>query len=204
MTNEHELMARYLNGEGSLDELPPGLRQEAEQFRAAMRLLGEPTKAPSTLRPAVMQAVRAAARSPWHRTAAWMTTPRLHLSPLTGGLAVAAAVVLLVITRPAPPPPTGEQTAHSATTRFVLVAPLATSVAVTGDFVNWDPNGIVMRDVGGNGVWVAEVELPPGLHYYAFVVNGSEWRPDPNAPSQVDDGFGQQNSVLLVPPRTSS
>jgi hypothetical protein len=48
---------------------------------------------------------------------------------------------------------------------------------------------------------VAEIALPPGLHHYVFVIDGAEWRPDPNAASQVDDGFGQRNSVLLVPAR---
>jgi hypothetical protein len=60
-----------------------------------------------------------------------------------------------------------------------------------------------MRPVG-DGRWVAELRLLPGVHHYVFVVDGTEWRRDPNAASQVDDGFGQVNSVLLVAePRSS-
>ncbi len=85
------------------------------------------------------------------------------------------------------------------TTRFVFVAPGASQVAVTGDFVNWDPDGIPLASPSRDGVWVAELRLSPGLYHYVFVLDGTEWRPDPNATSQVDDGFGRQNSLLLVP-----
>jgi len=88
--------------------------------------------------------------------------------------------------------------------RLVFVAPQATSVAVTGDFASWDPDGIPLTKPQGDGVWSVELELPPGLHHYVFIVNGTEWRPDPNAASQVDDGFGQKNSVLLVQGRRAS
>ena len=74
---------------------------------------------------------------------------------------------------------------------------------VQGEFAGWDPNGIPMRrDADGN--WVAEIDLPPGLHHYVFVVDGTRWAPDPNAASQVDDGYGLQNSVLLVTGSRSS
>ncbi len=43
-----------------------------------------------------------------------------------------------------------------------------------------------------------EVPVPPGVHEYSFVVNGTEWRPDPLANSQVDDGFGRTNSLVMV------
>ena len=68
---------------------------------------------------------------------------------------------------------------------------------MTGEFANWDPQGIAMKR-RTDGAWVAEVELPPGLHQYVFIVDGVEWVPDPGALSQVDDGFGRQNSVLLM------
>ncbi len=53
-------------------------------------------------------------------------------------------------------------------------------------------------------MWVGEIAVPPGLHHYVFVIDGTDWRPDPNAASQVEDGFGQQNSVLLVPIQRAS
>jgi hypothetical protein len=48
------------------------------------------------------------------------------------------------------------------------------------------------------------VALPPGVYQYTFIVDGARWQPDPLAVSQVSDGFGQVNSVLIVPPRTEA
>jgi 1,4-alpha-glucan branching enzyme len=84
-------------------------------------------------------------------------------------------------------------------TRFVLVAPEASTVHLTGDFIGWSPEGIALEDPRGTGIWTADVPLPPGVYQYTFVVDGTEWVPDPRAVSQVDDGFGQLNSVVIVP-----
>jgi 1,4-alpha-glucan branching enzyme len=84
-------------------------------------------------------------------------------------------------------------------TRFVLIAPEASSVHLTGDFVSWSREGIALEDPRGTGIWTTDVQLPPGVYQYTFVVNGTQWVPDPRAVSQVDDGFGQTNSVLIVP-----
>jgi len=88
-------------------------------------------------------------------------------------------------------------------TRFVFLAPQARTVVLTGDFVNWDPAGVPLAN-SGNGIWTAEVLLEPGIHHYVFVVDGKQWQPDPNAAMQVDDGFGQRNSVIVVPAATRS
>ncbi len=210
MNREHEDLSRYLNGELDLDQLPEELKPEARDFdRIVAALTSERVTAPETLRERVMDRVRVLATSPWQRGWEWATTPKtVRLSPVTGALGLAAVLAFLVIARPFPtrgpePVPPATTTA-GAVTRFVLVAPTAGSVAVTGDFVNWDPDGIPLKDRLGSGIWMTEVELSPGLHHYVFIIDGTEWRPDPNATSQVDDGFGQQNSVLLVAPRTSS
>ena len=85
-------------------------------------------------------------------------------------------------------------------THFVLIAPEVGSVRLTGDFTSWSRQGIALNDVNGHGVWVADVELPPGVYQYVFIVDGGEWRADPGAAAQVDDGFGQVNSVVMVSP----
>lgn len=206
MTREPEDLSRYLDGELELEALPEALRQEAAAFdRLVAPLRNEPMAPSPEVRERVMARVRALASSPWHRTLEWVTTPKtVRLSPLTASLALAAALAIIVVTRPpGPEVPTASTASARPLTRFILVAPDARSVAVTGDFVSWDPAGVPLEDRQGKGVWVVEMELSPGLHHYVFIVNGTQWRPDPNA-SQVDDGFGQQNSVLLVPPRTSS
>jgi hypothetical protein len=86
-------------------------------------------------------------------------------------------------------------TAHQVLTQFVLNAPNATRVAVAGDFSGWKPVHAMTRSVAG--VWTVVVPLDPGVHDYAFVVDGERWVPDPTAPA-VKDGFGGVNSRLAV------
>lgn len=208
MTREPEELSRYFDGEVPLAALPDELKEEARKFdRVVSVLKAERVTLPPAVREQVMEEVRLLARSPFRRGVEWVTTPRtLRLSPLTAGLALAAALALMIVTRSQFAPPSGlgptATTAAGAVARFVFVAPTTRSVAVTGNFVNWDPDGIPMEDRRGTGVWIAEVDLTPGVHEYVFIVDGTEWRPDPNATSQVDDGFGQKNSVLLVPARS--
>lgn len=196
------------------DDRAPGARDDSgSESDEVTRLLEAMGRTPVTLPPAVrervMMRVRAAARSPWRRGWTWATTPVVRLTPATVGLALAAAAaaaLLLVRPRAAPEAavPVSAAVADRVATRFVLIAPTATSVAVTGDFLNWDPKGVQLKPVGSTGTWAAEMALAPGVHHYVFIIDGTEWSPDPNAPSQVDDGFGQKNSVLVVPARAAS
>jgi len=88
--------------------------------------------------------------------------------------------------------------ASSAPVTFVLRAPGATRVSVVGDFNNWDANATPMAHGGSGDLWVLSVRLPPGVHLYSFVLDGSEWRPDPSAPLAADGSFGGHNSVVVV------
>lgn len=72
----------------------------------------------------------------------------------------------------------------------------AQSVSVVGSFNQWDKSANPMAFL--NGRWTATIDLPPGLHSYKFVVNGTEYVTDPNAPATGDDGFGGQNGLLRV------
>jgi 1,4-alpha-glucan branching enzyme len=82
--------------------------------------------------------------------------------------------------------------------RFTLRAPGATRVAVIGDFNDWDPARGAMTRAGPDGPWTAVVDLRPGRHAYAFVVDGQVRRP-PGAAEYAPDGFGGQNATLVVP-----
>jgi len=208
MKPEHERLSQYLNGELPREKLSPELQAEADGFlRPFEEAKRERITAPPWLGSAVMRRVRAAPRSRWRGVLDWLVTPKVvRLTPVTAVLVLAAGITLgTVMWRRAAPGPeiATEMQDGRVTTRFVFVAPEASSVAVTGDFVGWRRDGIPLeRDPNGNGLWVAVVRLQPGVHQYAFVIDGTEWRPDPNA-SQLDDGFGQKNSVLLVPPARS-
>jgi hypothetical protein len=80
--------------------------------------------------------------------------------------------------------------------KFVLIAPQAARVAVVGDFNGWDDTMTpAVRQPDGS--WSTFVTLRPGRHVYSFIVDG-QFIPDPTAPMAPDDGFGQNNSVIVV------
>ena len=81
--------------------------------------------------------------------------------------------------------------------QFMLVAPAATRVALVGEFNDWDPSATPMSRAGG-GAWHVALPLARGRHVYAFVVDGSSWVADPQAPLAPERWFGAQNSVVLV------
>ena len=79
-----------------------------------------------------------------------------------------------------------------------ISAPQAASVAVVGDFNGWDPQRTRMIRLDHEGRWTARLKLPPGVHQYSFVIDGSTWVPDPGAKTTLADGFGGRNSVIII------
>jgi hypothetical protein len=71
-------------------------------------------------------------------------------------------------------------------------------VALVGDFNGWDSDSTLMVRREGNGTWSAKIPLTPGVHNYAFVVDGQRWMVDPLAPQVPDAGFGPANAVVVV------
>jgi Glycogen recognition site of AMP-activated protein kinase len=122
---------------------------------------------------------------------------RRRARPLWPLVAAAAILATVLIARP------WNRNAASKTDnlQFVLVAPQAASVALVGDFNDWDPVRSPMQTV--HGVWATVVRLSPGRYRYAFLVNGVEWRADPSAPAVKDDEFGTPSSVVTVGGRGS-
>lgn len=168
------------------------------------RALGTLDRSPLPPRPAtraaIMRRIRETPLPAWRRAWDWLAAPRpLALSPL----AAAAAVLLLLAgglvagRRLAPPPAVLATAPGVMPAHFVLVEPTARAVSVTGTFAGWDPAGVPLRQLAG-GAWVGEIPLAPGIYQYVFVVDGREWRPDPNAAWNVADGLGQRNSVLVI------
>ena len=81
--------------------------------------------------------------------------------------------------------------------RFELVAPEARNVNLVGDFSDWDPHRLAMKDVSGEGDWQIAIRLKRGRVYtYNFLLNGRRWIADPSSLRHVDDGFGGTSSVL--------
>lgn len=193
-----------MNGNGGAPDPMTGEEHaEDARLRELLGLLTEDVRAPAGFRADVMRTVEASADSRWRRMAGWWLEPRpVRIRPAVGALALAASIALVLFGVPGEEPlapPAAVSSPAPQVTRFVLIAPGAASVQLTGDFVEWSRAGIALEDPRGTGVWTADVALPPGVYQYTFVVNGTEWVPDPRAVSQVDDGFGQVNSVLIVP-----
>lgn len=147
----------------------------------------------------------------------------LRMSPLLGGALAAGLVGLGVLAGLVAPDRAGDGTqvvtttaegnatvrpaSHAPSTpngivvepgvvKFVFVAPTAAKVSLVGDFNGWDPQATPMQRTGGT--WTVTLPLRAGRHLYSFVVDGSQWMPDPSAPLAPEDGFGNANSVVLV------
>lgn len=160
----------------------------------------------------IMAVVRAEPR-PGSLAQVWAALGRprpVMISPL-GGLAMAAGISALVLgaaiaagNRPQAPTAAApaalasqDGTAGPAPVQFVLVMPGARTVALVGDFNDWDMRAVPL-EASGDGVWTVMVPLAPGRYRYTFVVDGSRWITDPGAPGGADDDFGRPNSVITV------
>jgi 1,4-alpha-glucan branching enzyme len=82
--------------------------------------------------------------------------------------------------------------------RFRYTNSEADSVAVAGDFSQWDPVALSPREVDGKTVWTGLVPVSRGEHEYQFLINGERWVTDPLAPVKRSDGFGAKNAVLNI------
>ena len=71
------------------------------------------------------------------------------------------------------------------------------SVAVAGDFNAWSTSANMLKQ-GDGDVWSVVLPLTAGDHQYKFVVNGSDWKPDPENAKSSDDGYGGKNSLVHV------
>ncbi|MBF0504654.1 MAG: AAA family ATPase [Candidatus Omnitrophica bacterium] len=83
-----------------------------------------------------------------------------------------------------------------SSTAFVLKAPQAQSVYLTGSFNDWslDEN---CRMTSKEGVWSLNLDLKPGVYRYQFIVDG-KWQQDPSNASTERNSFGDINSVIEV------
>ena len=82
--------------------------------------------------------------------------------------------------------------------QFVLDARQAKSVAVVGDFNNWDGSTHPLVRDPATGTWSTVVPVTPGRHVYAFLVDGTVWTLDPYAAKTKDADYGTEQSVMIV------
>jgi hypothetical protein len=186
------------------------LRQAEADIDAVLRAIPEhplPDLAPAVLARIRHEAVRhtrpvvVAAAAPMRRQESsilsWLWTPRAVSIGFRPAYALAAGLLLAVLVAGPALRPVSSTSAGTPQvfTRFVLQVPNANTVALAGDFTGWKPSFTLTQT--GPGLWTVVVPLEPGIHTYAFVIDGERWVADPSAPS-VDDGFGGSNSRVAV------
>jgi hypothetical protein len=92
-------------------------------------------------------------------------------------------------------PPCNEHT-------FEYVNASAATVWVTGTFTAWAATpaaGALELEKSGSDRWTLTTLIEPeGRHEYKFVIDGSNWIRDPGNPDAVPDGFGGENSVIVL------
>lgn len=126
---------------------------------------------------------------------------RALLLSLMVSLLSGCALLSFIEDRLPPPQPTEEGVL------FRYKAPAARQVNLAGEFNNWlgtanggrlDPNLDAMSDPDDDGIWEITLPLPPGRYQYKYLVDQVDWQEDPGNPETIDDGFGGQNSILVV------
>lgn len=193
----NEDVKAFLDGELELEALPPDARQEARMWIRALEDPGDavPQDAPAWLEDRIMAEVDSEAdigRTHWlHRSFT------VRVTPLRGMLAAAAVAAIALFAQGGGEPTAEAPAARTVYVQFVLEAPGATSVAVAGDFSEWEDR-YTLEDLDGDGVWTGRVPMVTGVHQYMFVIDGVDWVTDPNAQHYADDGFGNRNAVIAV------
>ena len=82
--------------------------------------------------------------------------------------------------------------------QFMLTAPAASRVALTGDFNGWDPREIEMTRDSRDGRWAVTLALAPGRHSYAYVVDDTQWVRDPVGAAAEPNDLAPPRSVIIV------
>jgi len=80
---------------------------------------------------------------------------------------------------------------------FKIDAEPGSTVAVAGDFNNWDPNKKQLKDKAGDGKFQGVAMVDQGRHEYKFVINDT-WCVDPNCDDWAHNEYGSMNSVLVA------
>ena len=159
---------------------------------------------PSRLLSSVMEALQPKGSPWWRRMYLWAQTPKtIRLTPLK--LAPVAAVLIVVILlssllflRQKEAPYLQGSGERRIPVVFSLSLSGVQSVSVVGSFNAWKPQGYEMQLDRELKRWVLAVSLPEGRHEYVFLVNGQKMILDPEALIHQEDGFGNQNSVLVL------
>jgi hypothetical protein len=126
-----------------------------------------------------------------------ISIPRFSF-PLVGAAAVTALFLFFAFTFIFNTPDTSPICSAEVQFSLKISDSKAHTVAIAGDFNNWNPRANILEDPEGDGIWTGTLKLEPGRYEYMFVLDGEEWFPDPNALRYVKDGFGNKNAILEI------
>jgi 1,4-alpha-glucan branching enzyme len=81
---------------------------------------------------------------------------------------------------------------------FELPADIAEeSVAVVGDFNDWDETADRMNLMPRNGVWRTKISVTPGGTYeFRYLLDGETWMNEEDADGYASNPYFEDNSVL--------
>ena len=80
---------------------------------------------------------------------------------------------------------------------FKVTAAPGSTVAVAGDFNDWNPRKKLLKDKSGKGRFEGIAILKKGRHEYKVVIN-DVWSVDPNCDDWAYNPYGSLNSVIRV------
>ena len=82
---------------------------------------------------------------------------------------------------------------------FSLPAEVASeSVAIVGDFNNWDESKHAMTRDKKSGEWKKNVQLKPGRYEFRYLIDGARWENDRDADGSAPTPFFSENSVIEI------
>jgi hypothetical protein len=172
-----------------------------ENFFSDVKILSEKESAPAGMTQSIMSQIQnkqvTIQPSWWERLKHVLSIPRFSLKWI-GAAAVALVAFTVFINFNLFSPGMNPNGLTEVQFSLRAGAESLSSVAVVGDFNDWNPNKHLLRDENEDGIWTATLRLEPGRYEYMFILDGQEWVPDPEAYRYVRDGFGNKNAVIEI------
>lgn len=122
--------------------------------------------------------------------------PKKIVAPTAKKLDVKKAVAPKKAAAKVPAKPAQEEVLRAKKVTLSLSVPEKAAAFVAGDFNDWKPTELKMKNKG-KGVFSVQLSLKPGRYEYKFLVDG-QWQHDPACPESVANAFGSFNSLLVV------
>jgi len=182
LPSQREVLEAHVRGCAQCRELVTGLTR----LESCLDTVGD-VDVPADLTRHILAALPAQAYgpSPLRRAFSWGVAPAFVVLLLVGGFLLKGKLQL-------------QGRFAARVVEVVFTAPQAASVTIAGDFNGWDPQRTQLVRASHEGLWRARLKLAPGVYQYSFVLDGTDWVGDPLAKTKLADGFGGNNSVIIV------